>query len=237
LLANSYERSFIIPAYLPSSIHLPFDLAVLRVVQQEEPNEAHNQRHLAGVAGDEKVKETMERHILSTVDESAMTGEEGLEDDEDPYFNARSAKGLTKANKAATSARAVISSSVSKPGRAGRKGLTYSKGGVALVGKGRKMRKDYPPSWGMLADKMQMKKRVLCVHDGERRLWKDGMMMHDEFEVRMDFPDGKPYVTDLDIETLKRTEAFHNATEARNGPWVEYEANGFDQGKLEKFMS
>jgi hypothetical protein len=222
------------------------DDCVLRVVQQEEPSEAHNQRHLAAVASDDNVKETMDRHMLSTVDESVRTADEELEDEEeddeeededDPSFTGRSGNGLIKTNKAATGARAVISSCVSKPGRTGRKGLTYSKGGVPLVGRGRKKRKNYPSSWGMSADKMQMKKRVLCVYDGERRLWKDDMMMHNEFEVRMKLADGKSYITDLDVETLKRAEAFHNATEAQKGPWAEYDANGFDHDRLEKLMS
>jgi hypothetical protein len=45
-------------------------------------------------------------------------------------------------------------------------------------------------------------------------------MMHNDFEVRMSLPDGKSYVTDLDIETLKRAEAFHHATDEEKGPWV-----------------
>jgi hypothetical protein len=221
------------------------DDCVLRVVQQEEPSEAHNQRHLAAVAKDDDVKETMERHMLNTVDESAMTVEEDLEDEEEDddevedesSFTGRSGKGLIKANKAATGARAVIGGCISKPGRAGRKGLTYSKGGVPLVGRGRKKREHYPSSWGMSADKMQMKKRVLCVYEGQRRLWKDDMMMHNEFEVRMKLADGKSYVTDLDVETLKRAEALHDATPAEKGPWDQYEAIGFDHDKLEKLMS
>jgi hypothetical protein len=226
------------------------DDCVLRVVQQEEPSEAHNQRHLASVAGDNNVKDTMERHLLT--DDSTVIGDDDLEDDEDndddddddddddnedPSVAGRSGKGLIKAKKAATGARAVIGSCVSKPGRPGRKGLTYSKGGVPLVGRGRKKKKNYPPSWGMSADKMQMKKRVLCVYDGERRLWKDDMMMYNEFEVRMKLADGKSYVTDLDVETLKRAQAFHGASEAEKGPWAEYEVHGFDHDKLEKLMS
>jgi len=102
----------------------------------------------------------------------------------------------------------------------GRAGLTFSKGGVALVGSGRKKRKNYPVSWGCATDKMRMKKRVLCVYDGPRRLWKDDMMLDQEFEVRMKLPDGKSYITDLDVQTMKRAEALHEATEEEKGPWV-----------------
>jgi hypothetical protein len=53
---------------------------------------------------------------------------------------------------------------------------------VALSSTGRKKRKNYPVSWGCATDKMKMKKRVLCVYDGARRLWKDDMMLDAEFE-------------------------------------------------------
>ncbi|RMZ90780.1 hypothetical protein DV736_g1987, partial [Chaetothyriales sp. CBS 134916] len=126
---------------------------------------------------------------------------------------------MIKSGKAPANVKAVISGGIQKL-KAGKKGMTWSKGGVALVGKGRKKRKHYPPSWGMSAEKMQMKKRVLCVYDGERRLWKDDMMLHNQFEVRMKLPDGKSYVTDLDVETIKRADAFHDASEAEKGPWM-----------------
>jgi len=68
---------------------------------------------------------------------------------------------------------------------------------------------------------MRMKKRVLCVYDGPRRLWKDDMMLDSEFEVRVKLPgvDGRSYVTDLDVQTLKRADAIHCATEDERGPW------------------
>ena len=109
--------------------------------------------------------------------------------------------------------------------------MTCSKGGVPLVGKGRKKRKHYPLSWGCSAEKMKMKKRVLCVFDGPRRLWKDDMMLDNEFEVRMRLGDGKSYVTDLDIETVKRAEAFHKATDEEKGPWEQ------DDVDIQRLMS
>lgn len=98
--------------------------------------------------------------------------------------------------------------------------MTLSKGGVPLVGKGRKRRKHYPASWGCSADKMKMKKRVLCVYDGPRRLWKDDMMLDSQFEVRMRLGDSDSYVTDLDVNTLKRADAVLDATEEEKGPWM-----------------
>lgn len=99
--------------------------------------------------------------------------------------------------------------------------MTASKGGVPLVGKGRRKRKHYPTSWGCSADQTKMKKRVLCVFNGFRRLWKDEMMLDNDFEVRMHLGQCDSYVTDFDVETVKRAEALHNATEEEKGPWVE----------------
>ena len=111
--------------------------------------------------------------------------------------------------------------------------MTGSKGGVPLLGKGRRRRKYYPASWGCSAEQMKMKKRVLCVYDGPRRLWKDDMMLDNEFEVRMRTGNGTSYVTDLDVETMKRAEAFHNATEEEIGPWVEER----EEVDIEKLMA
>ena len=118
------------------------------------------------------------------------------------------------------------------PGGRGR-GMTASKGGVHLLGKGRRRRKNYPISWGCSAEQMKMKKRVLCVFDGPHRLCKDDMMLDNEFEVRMRIGNVDSYVTDLDVQTIKRAEAFHTATEEEKGPWTEDE----DELDIERLMS
>lgn len=72
-----------------------------------------------------------------------------------------------------------------------------------------------------------MKKRVMCVFDGPRRLWKDDMMLDAEHEVRIPLPDvngSRAWVTDLDVQTLRRAEAVLDATEEEKGPWIEDEA-------------
>lgn len=66
---------------------------------------------------------------------------------------------------------------------------------------------------------MTMKKRVMAVFDGPRRLAKDDMMLSTEHEVRVKLSDGKSYVTDLDVNTMKRAEGFLNATEEEKGVW------------------
>jgi hypothetical protein len=77
---------------------------------------------------------------------------------------------------------------------------------------------------------MKMKKRVMCAFDGQRRLWKDDMMLSTDYEVRIPLNDGKSYVTDLDVQTLKRAEAFLDATEEEKGPYEE-------EMDLEKLMA
>ncbi|KAJ9643509.1 hypothetical protein H2199_004188 [Coniosporium tulheliwenetii] len=191
------------------------DDCVLRVVQQADPSEAINQKLLSSVADDKDVKATMDRHCLTNetanfapaFDEDTEESEE-LEDndDENDASYGHAGSGITKPK-------------TSGARGSGRAGLTYSKGGIGMSSAGRKKRKNYPPSWGCATDKMRMKKRVLCVYDGPRRLWKDDMMLDQEFEVRMKLPDGRNYVTDLDVQTLKRAEAMHGATDEERGPW------------------
>ena len=59
-----------------------------------------------------------------------------------------------------------------------------------------------------------MKKRVLCVYDGERRLWKDDMMLDvSEQEVRIPIAgveNGRAYVTDIDVTKLPPSSASAN---------------------------
>ena len=56
-----------------------------------------------------------------------------------------------------------------------------------VAGKDNKRRKNYALSWGAALEKTKMNKRVLCVYDGERRLWKDDTMLdvseHDAYSV------------------------------------------------------
>ncbi|RMY07627.1 hypothetical protein D0867_05094 [Hortaea werneckii] len=225
------------------------DDCVLRVVQQADPSEAINEKLLSSVAEDQQVKDTMDRHMLpNTVDFNASNSfyeEEEAEDEDEGDFDdandstygnrsSKSGKGSLKSRKSGVSGQHVgggtshVSSggAVSKPSAAQRKGMTLSKNGVPLAGamnsKGSKRRKNYPLSWGAAPEKMKMKKRVLCVFDGARRLWKDDMMLDADHEVRIPLPgvgDGRAWVTDLDVATLQRAEGLHNSTEEEKGPW------------------
>jgi len=228
------------------------DDCVLRVVQQEEPSEAINAQHLGGVANDDAVRDTLNRHMISAEIDLSQDATNFDDDDEDGNYddfkdesskdnqawpasaNSRSGKGEIACKKGNSSGQLTQTqgagahvgggNSITKSGRTNSggkgRGMTASKGGVPLVGKGRRRRKHYPVSWGCSKEQMKMKKRVLCVYDGPRRLWKDDMMLNNDFEVRMRLGEGDSYVTDLDVESVKRAEALLSATEEEKGPYV-----------------
>ncbi|KAL8670927.1 MAG: hypothetical protein Q9168_004559 [Polycauliona sp. 1 TL-2023] len=205
------------------------DDCVLRVVQQEEPSEAINEQHLTKVANDQSVLETLDRNMVNGAKQKSFPADEDDERSESEEFKDEASSDWPRSTR-----------SNARSGKAGRggpgvkmQGMTLSRGGVPLVGKGRKKRKHYPVSWGCSADKMKMKKRVLCVYDGPRRLWKDDMMLDSEFEVRMRLGDSGAYVTDLDVNTLKRSEALHGATDEEKGPWVPEE----DSADIQQLMA
>ncbi|TKA82981.1 hypothetical protein B0A55_01535, partial [Friedmanniomyces simplex] len=217
------------------------DDCVLRVVQQAEPSEAINEKLLSSVAEDQQVQETMERHQLpTTIDLGASTSfdqeEDGEEEDEDDEDDFNDITYGVSGQHVGGGTHLTINGAVGKPGQA--KGLTRSKNGVPLTGtmtgKGSKRRKNYPLSWGAAPEKMKMRKRVLCVYDGQRRLWKDDMMLDADHEVRIPLAgavgDGRAWVTDLDVQTLRRAEGVLNATEEEKGPWVQ------DDAELERLM-
>ncbi|KAG9247235.1 hypothetical protein BJ878DRAFT_210100 [Calycina marina] len=199
------------------------DDCVLRIVQQEEPSEAINSARLAEVESDSNVHDTLRNNQLPTTTQIYPTGDdeddEENDDDNDDDFSLR-----TKSRKGRGNPKNGVQKS---------RCLTYSKGGVTLHNKSRKRRKDYPSSWGCPTTQMKMKKRVLCIFDGPRRLWKDDMMLDTDYEVRMKLTQNeKAYVTDLDVQTMRRADAFHNSTEEEKGPWVSDDLTGLDLEKL-----
>ncbi|RDW71291.1 putative metallothionein expression activator [Coleophoma cylindrospora] len=189
------------------------DDCVLRIVQQEEPSEAINARRLAEVEQDPAVHDTLRANALPIMTSSVYSPNEDEDEEQD---NDSDDDFSSKGFKLSRKAKGANPNGVQKS-----RGLTHSRGGVTLSNKGRKKRKDYPSSWGCPADQMKMKKRVMCVFDGQRRLWKDDLMLDTDYEVRMKLQgDERAYVTDLDVQTLRRTEGFHNATEEEKGPWI-----------------
>ena len=196
------------------------DDCVLRIVQQEDPAEAVNASRLAEVENDTEVQETLEKNLVFTTnneaDEDVDDEEAGGDDDESPQAqdHSGSARGVSGSPKRMKTGPA---NGVQKS-----RGMTHSRGGVPFTGKprSRRSRQNYPTSWGFDKGQMTMRKRVMTVFEGKRRLAKDDMMLSTEHEVRLKLSDGKSYVTDLDVQTLKRAEGFLSATEEEKGIWI-----------------
>lgn len=189
------------------------DDCVLRIVQQEDPAEAVNARNLAGVENDCDVMRTLEKNNLPTTGTAEVAEEE---DDEEMEDTDEEEDGSGARARRVSVARTGPSGGVQKA-----RGLTHSRGGVPLPPRrGRKHRRDYPSSWGFDKGQMTMKKRVMAVFEGPRRLAKDDMMLSTEHEVRVSLGDTGAYVTDLDVQTLKRAEGFLGASDEEKGPWI-----------------
>lgn len=185
------------------------DDCVLRIVQQEDPAEAVNARRLAEVVNDAEVHNTLERNDLVTAED---------EEESDPgYGEVEWEMPVIKTSSPPTK------KSKGNPTH----GVQKFRGSAKTTNqnKGRRINIEFPRSWGYDDDQMVFKKRVASVFDGQRRLAKDESMLSTHHEVRLPLSDGKSYVTDLDVLTLQRAEAFHNATDEEKGPWAE----GMDQ--------
>jgi len=205
----------------PQEFYEHLDDCLIRVVQKEEPSEAINQKLLAEVDSDEEVQKTMEKHKLTN--STAGIGSQSNHDGS----NRKSGKGGIKSTKGNSSSRSILGKN------AVTKNSTQSSNSGSnklrpMVSRRRNNRDFYPQSWGCPASSMKTKKRVLCVFDGPRRLWKDEMMLDNEFEVRVKLPGGAgdgtnrdAYITDLDIETMKRADGVFSATAEERGEWID----------------
>jgi hypothetical protein len=181
-------------------------------VQQEDPAEAINAKRLAEVENDKDVHQTLEKNNLPTTTDVIMTKHEDDDSGDDDEESSPKGNSSPSIKRKGNPVNGVQKS----------RGVTHSRGGVALGSKSRsrKNRRDYPSSWGFDKGQMTMKKRVVAVFDGPRRLAKDDMMLSTDHEVRIPLSDGKAYVTDLDIQTLNRAAGFHGATDEEKGPWI-----------------
>ncbi|EJT71249.1 zinc finger protein [Gaeumannomyces tritici R3-111a-1] len=195
------------------------DDCVLRIVQQEDPAEAINAKRLAEVAEDREVHATLEKNQLPT---ATMTSPFSDDDDEEMYEEECEDESRVRAGGKSTASPSKKKGGNPANGVQKSRGMTHSRNGPAHIkqAKGRKSRRDYPTSWGFDKGQMTMKKRVMTVFDGPRRLAKDDMMLSTEHEVRIKLQDEKAYVTDLDIQTMRRAQGFLDATDEEKGPWI-----------------
>lgn len=207
------------------------DDCVLRVVQQEDPAEAINARRLAEVENDREVHATLEKNKLPVTTQTTVDGDDLMADDmsdgeeENEEDDVKVPSSPTRKSVTTGPANGVQKS----------RGMTHSRGGRPLPqrNKGRKHRRDYPSSWGLDKGQMVMKKRVMAVFDGPRRLAKDDLMLSTEHEVRVPLSDGKSWVTDLDVQTMKRAVGFHSATEEEKGPWISDDPTDEERRQME----
>jgi hypothetical protein len=208
------------------------DDCVLRIVQQEDPAEAVNARRLAEVENDKEVHETLEKNSLPLTTQTNTLSDE--DDDEDMADEDDLQDEDFKTTKTSPKRKGNPVNGVQKS-----RGMTHSRGGVTLSTKtkSRKNRQNFPSSWGFDKGQMIMKKRTLCTFDGSRRLAKDEMMLSTEHEVRIKLSDGKSYVTDLDVQTMKRAEGFLNATEEEKGVWISDDPTEEDMRKMLELAS
>lgn len=193
------------------------DDCVLRIVQQEDPAEAVNARNLSSLENDSEVRRTLEKNKVSTNVDAA--GEPAGEEDDEEMEESQDED--DEAARPARRGAATVKRTGPSGGIQKSRGMTHSRGGVALPPRrGRKHRRDYPSSWGFDKGQMTMKKRVMAVFEGPRRLAKDDMMLSTEHEVRLSLGSDGAYVTDLDVQTLKRAEGFLGGSEEEKGAWV-----------------
>jgi hypothetical protein len=205
------------------------DECVLRIVQQEDPAEVINARRLAEVENDDVVTQTLERNRLPLTTAAAaatmMTTQINIQmdaEDED-MENEDDGDDETRVGGARPPQATLQPPKKVRPVSGVRKrGMTQSRGGVDIGIKkgGRKSRREYPSSWGFDKSQMTLKKRVTAVFDGTRRLVKDDMILPMENEVRVALADGKSYVTDLDILSLQRAEAYLDASAEEKATWM-----------------
>lgn len=201
------------------------DECVLRVVQREEPSEAINRIRLAEIANDEEVGKTMEKHMLVAAGGSVEPQfDDNIHDNQDDDDNDSSTPTLydSSSSSASSSSSSYSSSQKCRPGRIPPRsskssssraaaGITKIRPSATATSLPRRSNRDnYPPTW-TCSSKANTRKRVVSVFDGHHRLWKDEMRLRNDLEVRIKLPheaadgvDREAYVTDLDIETMRR---------------------------------
>lgn len=189
------------------------DDCVLRIVQQEDPAEAVNARRLAEVESDGDVHATLERNNLAVSPDQDVGMAEGNDEDANETVETLAKRAGVKTSASWPAKRTTRANPVN--------GVSKSRAAVTLASsaRARKNRKEFPSSWGFPSDTVTLKKRVLTVFDGQRRLAKDDMMLSTEHEVRVRLADGKSYVTDLDVQTLRRADGLLGATQEEKSPW------------------
>lgn len=190
----------------PHDFYEHLDDCVIYALQLEEPSEAINASRLAEILEDQVVLETLLNNSLPVSATSVNTP--GGANERCYFDNFRVPRRSTVFDKGQGHS------------TRGSRGHTHAQLGVQPSTRRRKKRRHYPSSWGYPMSEMKMKKRVLCVFEGPRRLWKDDTMLCTDYELRMNIGDEKAYITDLDVQTMWRADALHGSIEEDKSPWI-----------------
>lgn len=194
------------------------DECVLKAVFPISSSESINARHLTEISKDEAVKETLRRsHVYDAVSPETNLEHNGYDSEgsnANAFFSAQDQKDSISVNTDVTHPLSVANSHAN--------------------------RTHYPPAWGIPASELTQRRRLINVFNGPRRIWRDEMKLHNNYEVRLRLPQtderGREiYVTDLDVASLQRSEALHNASEEERGPWIADAIN--DRGLMGRSQS
>lgn len=194
---------------------------VLESIQRTSSSGIQNAKNLAEVENDQDVLATLEKNNVPYGELDADGEDEDM--DEEAALTRDFRPGSLAASK--HSASRIKTTSNPKNGVQKSKGMTHSRGGFSQSmpngHKGRKIKAEYPNAWGIDPAQMTIRKRTAATFDGSHRLNKDEMMLSTKHEVRIPLGDATgASVTDLDVQTMMRTEAYHNMNPADKDTWI-----------------
>jgi len=168
------------------------DECVLRVVQQPSAVSQNNERLLSGMA---------DNGSSYGIDGEVFSLEVSPDSQESHRVKPCSGKGTISTKSSSSSSSPSIRSNVID-GRVSKRTTT------TLLAPQPLKRRAYPAAWALPADEVNLKKRVACVFDGQRRLFKDEMTMNTDYEV------------DLDLVSLSQANFLSNASEEERMRWA-----------------
>ena len=169
------------------------DECVLRVVQQPSAISENNERLLSGMT------DTGSSFVANNDNDPLLEGTPDIH--QTIQHNPRSGKGTTSSKSSSSSSSPLLRANV-VDGRVTKRTTTTPAAPKPL------QRRAYPAAWSLPADEVNLKTRVTCVFDGQRRLFKDEMAMNTDYEV------------DLDLVSLSQADFMANASEEEMMRWV-----------------
>lgn len=178
------------------------DDCVLQKVQQTESAEGADSGRLPAAEKEQNVHETLFKNELPKIATYLVTNEDADEDGEDN-------------DECQTPSQANDSTSLPNT-----RGLTHSKGGVTLAAKGRKKRKDYPPSWGVPASDLKLEKQAPCGFGALPITGKADTTLGTDLDSHLKVDKGKVYITDLELPDLDQADLLNKLAAEGGSPLI-----------------